>query len=333
MNEQADKIDHFAQYEATSTITTQSEFPYQIYLEVALEYLSLGLKDDAIDVLSKSPQHPEVTTWLAYLKNDTQLLKQVAGESSAFVFPYRTESLLPLQWAVSQNDNWRFKYFLGLNYYTLQRDKEAIDMFNACGDQPDYAPFYLTRSRLLKDQSQIAADLSKANKIAPNEWRTWSFLIEHFEKTGNYGQELTYAQQASQKFKDDYTLGFALAKAQMNNKQYKASIQTLRQLSVLPFEGSGEGHEVYEKVHLLQAVELMEGKKYKDALKEIELSKAWPENLGEGKPYDVDMRLQEYMTAVCSGKLGKPAEKKELPEGIKGYKEVTDRLKKLQPKD
>jgi Flp pilus assembly protein TadD len=349
--DQLDKLDHFAQYEKFQltrsgeddkkfTGLIRNEFPYQTYIEIALEYLSMGLKDDATTLLSKAPANPEVTIWLAYLKNDTQLLKQVATESPAFVFPYRTESLAPLQWAVSQNDNWRFKSFLALNYYALQRDSEALDMFSACGDQPDYAAFYLTRSKLLKDQSKIAADLTKANKIAPGEWRTWSYLIEHYEKTGNYEQELSYARQASQKFKDDYTLGFALAKAQLNNKQYKASIETLHQLNVLPFEGSGEGHEVYEQVHLLRAVELMEGKKYKDALKEIQLSNEWPENLGEGKPYDVDTRLQDYMTAVCSGKLGKPAEGSKitiqtLRENFKGprYKEIIDRLWKLEPKD
>jgi Flp pilus assembly protein TadD len=330
-----DKLDHFANYEKTSTLAIQNEFPYQTYIEIALEYLSLGLKDDAITLLSKSPMHPEIAIWLAYLKDDSQLLKPVAAGSPAFVFPYRTESLAPLQWAVSQNDNWKFKYFLGLNYYALQRDAEAIDLFRACADEPDYAPFYLTRSKLLKDPS----DLLKANKMAPEEWRTWTYLIEYFEKNGNYDQQLIYARQASQRFKENYTLQFALAKALMNNKKYRESIQALQHLEVLPFEGSGEGHEVYEQVLLLQAVEFMEHKRYKEALKDIELSKQWPENLGEGKPYDVDNRLQDYMTAYCLQKLGKgqrpTIDIQTLREEFKGggYKELIDRLWKLQSKD
>ncbi len=233
-------LDHFTQ----PGISIQNEFPYQTYLEVALEDLSYGLKDKAIDVLLAAPQQPEVKIWTAYLKNDVQLLKQVAGESPAFVFPYRTESLAPLQWAVSQNDSWKVKYYLALNYYALQRDKEAIDMLVACGDQPDYAPFYLTRSRLVKGDK----DLLRANKLAPEEWRTWTYLIEYFEKNSNYEQQLTYAKQAAQKFKDNYTFQFALAKALMNNKKYQESIDILKKLTVLPFEGSGEGHEVYVKV-------------------------------------------------------------------------------------
>jgi hypothetical protein len=324
-----DKLDHFAQYEKESEISVQNEFPHQAYLETALEYLSFGLKDKAIAVLLKAPQEPEVKIWTAYLKNDVTLLKQVSNESPAFVFPYRTESLAPLQWAVSQNDDWRFKYFLGLNYYALQRDKEAVDMLATCKDQPDYAPFYLTRSILVTDIN----DLLTANKIAPGEWRTWTYLIEYFEKNGIYDQQLTYAQQASQKFKDNYTLQFALAKALMNNGKYKESIQVLQKLDVLPFEGSGEGHEVYEQVLLLRAVELMEGKNYKEALKNIDLSKEWPERLGEGKPYDVDTRLQDYMTAYCLH--NQPAITIEaLREEFKGkrYKEIIERLSKLQPR-
>jgi hypothetical protein len=325
-------LDHFTQPD----LPIHNEFPYQTYLEIAMEYLSYGLKDDAIAVLSKGPQQPEVKIWTAYLKNDVQMLKQVAGESPAFVFPYRTESLMPLQWAVSQDNNWKFKYFLGLNYYALQRDKEATDMLIDCGDQPDYAPFYLTRSKVVKGDK----DLLTANRIAPGDWRTWTYLIEYFEKNNNYEQQLNYARQASQKFKDNYTLEFALAKALMNNKKYEESIRILQKLTVLPFEGSGEGHEVYEQVLLLRAVELMERKNYKEALKDIDLSKTWPENLGEGKPYDADTSLQEYMTAFCLSKLGKETDRSKiniqtLRENFKGprYKEIIDRLWKLEPKD
>jgi hypothetical protein len=73
----------------------------------------------------------------------------------------------------------------------------------------------------------------------------------------------------------------------------------------LPFEGSSEGKDVYEQATLLRALELIENKKYKGALSQIEASRQWPENLGVGKPYNVDTRLQDYLTAYCLTKLGK----------------------------
>ena len=38
------------------------------------------------------------------------------------------------------------------------------------------------------------------------------------------------------------------------------------------------------------------------------LASSWPENLGVGKPYDVDERMQDYLTAYCFDKLGRSGE-------------------------
>jgi hypothetical protein len=85
---------------------------------------------------------------------------------------------------------------------------------------------------------------------------------------------------------------------------------------------------------------LMESKDYKEALKNIELSKEWPENLGEGKPYDVDTRIQEYMTGYCLRKLGTSTEAPKITiQTLRDafqqprYKEIIDRLQKLERKD
>ena len=313
---QYDPLNHFAFYEKslltrspsdfqTFTSLVRNEFPYQTYLEIALEYGSLGLKNEAVDLLLRAPQHPLVKIWLAYLKKDASVLSEVASTSPAFVFPYRTETLNALEWTVSQNNNWKFKYFLGLNYYGLQRSGEAAKMFQSCRQEPDYAPFFLTRTKLVKDLKQELADLQTANRKAPEEWRTWNYLIDYFESTGDHKQELAVATQAAKKFRDNYTLGFEHAKALLNNAQYEASIKVLKKLYILPFEGSSEGKDVYEQATLLRALELIENKKYKDALIQIEESRKWPENLGVGKPYDVDNRIQDYLTAYCLAKLGR----------------------------
>ena len=50
-------------------------------------YYGFGLKDDALAVLDKSPSHPVVTLWKAYLKDDASLLNEVASASPALCFP------------------------------------------------------------------------------------------------------------------------------------------------------------------------------------------------------------------------------------------------------
>ena len=61
--------------------------PYQTYLELGLNYYGMGLKDEALQVLDKSPAHPLITVWKAYLKNDPSLLDEVATQSPAYIFP------------------------------------------------------------------------------------------------------------------------------------------------------------------------------------------------------------------------------------------------------
>ena len=316
---QYDPLNHFAQYEKSLVAKSASglqafknlikgEFPYQIYLEVALEYISLGLEKDALELLAHAPQHALIKIWNAYLKKDSNDLKEIASVSPAFVFPYRTESLQPLEWAVSNNSSWKFKYFLGLNYHTLQRDEESAKMFHACGQEPDYAPFYITRANLVNDPKQVLTDLQTANRLAPDEWRTWNYLINHFESIGDYKQQVALSSQAFKKFKGDYTLGFGHAKALLNNGQYEASVNVLKKLYILPFEGSSDGRDIYEQATFLSALDLIRQKKYKNALSKIEESRQWPENLGVGKPYDVDDRIQDYLTAYCLDKLGKDGE-------------------------
>ena len=180
-------------------------------------------------------------------------------------------------------------------------------MFQACEQAADYASFYLTRANLVKD-GNVLADLQTANRMAPEDWRTWNYLINHFEGAGDFKQQLTVATRAYKKFKGDYTLGFGYAKALLNNGQYEASINVLKKLFILPFEGSSDESDSYEQATLLSPLQLIQNKKYKSALIKIEESRHWPENLGVGKPYDVDERTQDYLTAYCLDKLGRSSE-------------------------
>ena len=316
---QFDPLNHFAQYE--KSLLTKSpddfqtfqnlvtnEFPYQIYLETALEYLSFGLENEALELLDRAPQHVLIKIWGAYLKKDAAGLDQIAKESPAFVFPYRTESLQALEWAVTKNSNWKFKYFLGLNYHAVQRHGDAAKMLRACGQEADYAPFYLTRANIINDSNEVLADLRTAHRLAPGEWRTWNYLINHFESKGDFKQQLTVADQAFKKFKGDYTLGFGYAKALLNNGQYDAAVNVLKKLYILPFEGSSDGRDIYEQATLLSALKLIRNKQYKNALTKIAASREWPENLGVGRPYDVDERVQDYLEAYCFDKLGRSTE-------------------------
>ena len=61
---------------------------------------------------------------------------------------------------------------------------------------------------------------------------------------------------------------------------------------------------------------MKEAAKYKKAAEVLEESKKWPENLGIGKPYSLDTRLEDYLLATCFGELKLENKKQELLETI-----------------
>ncbi|OFY01448.1 MAG: hypothetical protein A2X06_11900 [Bacteroidetes bacterium GWC2_40_22] len=327
-----DQLSHFADFENyllnptadnlkrfTSTIT--NEMAYQTYLELAMTYYGLGLKDDAFAVLEKAPVHPMVTLWKAYLKNDNALLNEVALASPAFVFPYRTEDIAVVEWAVSKNNSWKFRYYLALNKIAIQCRAEGLQLLRDCGNEPDYAPFYLTRAALMvpKDEAGQLADLQTATKLAPNDWRASNELIKYYSDRKDYKTMLTLTTAASKKFKGNQAIEVQHILALINNGQYANSLKLLDAMTILPGEGASEGKVIFEQASLLMSMDLIAKKKYSDAIKMIEKSKQYPEHLGVGKPYVVDTRIQDYLNIYCLEKLNRKAETEPLKKSISEY--------------
>jgi tetratricopeptide (TPR) repeat protein len=327
-----DPLNHFADFERnimhtsaenylrfTSTIT--NEMPYQTYLELCLIYYGYGLKNDALLALDKAPSQTEITLWKAYLKEDPTMLNEVASASPAYVFPYRTETVSVLKWAVSKNPSWKFKYYLAMNYLATQRDADAMQLFQDCGQEPDYAPFYLARAALLrpKNEKQELMDLQSAQSLAPGDWRTAYRLIDYYDARQNYQMTLSLSTEAVKKHKDNPDIGVQYAIALINNGQYAKGLKTLESMNILPSEGARQGKTIFEQACLFLSIDLIKKKKYAEAMKMIEKSKEWPENLGVGKPYDVETRIQDYLDIFCLEKLKRPNETEVLRKSIIDY--------------
>ncbi|MDB5022401.1 MAG: hypothetical protein JWP78_156 [Mucilaginibacter sp.] len=309
-----DPLSHFADYErylaspsaanyANFTSHIKNEFPYQTFLELAMTYLELGEKQSVIELLQKAPSHPLIAIWTAYLRNDVSVLNSSLSLSADFVFPFRKETQAALEWATSVNSSWKLKYYLALNYFATDRNNDGIHLLATCGQEPDYAPFYLTRASLSgKEKQQALSDLGKAYQLSPEDRRTSVALIEYDEKVNKYDEALQLADKSYKMF-DDYTFALLYARQLLNTGQYEACVNILKTSTILPFEGAGQGRAVYEQALLLNAIQLIKNKKFSEALNKIERSREWPENLGSGKPYEADETIQDYLTAYCCEKL------------------------------
>jgi tetratricopeptide (TPR) repeat protein len=332
MLSEADQLNHFADFEryllhntaenlSKFTASITNELPYETYLELSMIYFNHGLVDDALAVLDKAPAKPEVTLWKAYLKKDVSLLKEVAAAAPDFVFPYRTETVPALQWAMANNNSWKFRYYLALNYGAVQREADCMKLYAECGSEPDFVPFYLSRASMVagKDDSKQLADLQSALKINPDYWRTESKLIGYYDGKQDYKNMLTLAESAYKKHKGNPAIEVQYVIALMRNNQYAKSLALLDGMNILPFEGASEGKVVYDEACLSLAMENIKNKKYSAAVKFIEKSKLWPENLGVGKPYDVDTRVQDYLSAYCLTKMNKAMDATALKKALADY--------------
>ena len=321
-----DPLNHYARFEKYLLNQTdinlsnfnsliRNELPHETYLEIAVEYVNLGLDGEAIKVLEQSPSSPMVYYWLAYLyrnssdKKSNMYLSKAEEISPFLVFPHRQETIPVLTWAVDKNQSWKSKYYLGLIYWHILQIDKAAGLFEQCGDIPDYAPFYIARGALfLNIQSEYCHpcnDFGTAVKLDPEEWRTWHYLINFLQTSGAFQKEVENSGKAFQLFPGNPVIGTDHAKALLNSGMYRECLKVLAKVNILPQEGAHEGHDIFELANLSLAVELAEKGRYREAVKYVDNSVYWPENLGAGKPYDPDTRFQDYIYAYCYQKLGK----------------------------
>jgi tetratricopeptide (TPR) repeat protein len=335
-----DPLDHYARFEKYLAEPTEdhlndfrslirNELPQETYLELAVSYINRGLREEAEKVLELAPSCPEVFYWLAFLNRQSSTeksrdyLMQAAVLSPDFEFPSRHEAIPVLEWAMQQDDSWKTKYYLGLIWWNMNRTDKTLELFALCSDKPDWAPFYLARAILFQrngnNGTDVLNDLKKAVNIGPGEWRTWHFLSTYYRSAGSFSELLVNTREAYKHFPANPVIGIDLAKALIHSGDFNECLRVLEKIRILPQEGAHEGHDIFELANLSLAVQLPEQKKYREALQYLENSKRWPENLGAGRPYDPDERLQDYLLAYCYRKTGDTVMEKKCQQQIIEY--------------
>lgn len=321
-----DPLNHFALFEKyvwdsstenlkhfTDVIT--DELPAQTYLELAMGYYTNGCIDECKKVLELCPRDDLVLYWKAFL-NDKEgqsfsaSVDEANNQTPAFVFPFRSEDEDMLLWAIKHSDNWKPKYYLALLYKNSNRKEESRQLFTACGNQPEFAPFYAARAAMFAGVpgENALTDLEKAIALDRNEWRYPKLLAEYYIAHNESGSALAIIEPFYKTHPGNYIIGMLYAKTLLLNKRYKECSNLLTKINILPFEGATIGRELYHEAFLMQAMAEIKNGNYTKALPLINDAKKWPQNLGVGKPYDenIDERLEDWMSYLCDTKLGKP---------------------------
>ena len=332
-----DPLNHFAliEFQLLSRDTPlimpkeiNNEFPDESILELAIYYKDIGLVSEAMEILKLSKtSNAKIHLWAAYLTQDmaagpsNEYLAKAIADPVDFVFPYRQETIDILQWAISQNANWKFKYYLAQNYIAVGQKNLGLQLLKECGNEPDSDIFYRFRAKMFKNEDYAAneKDYLKALQLNNTDWKLREEVIQFYLDNDKIEAAYKLAKKSYSKYPKNANIGLIYAKSALLNNQYGKTIEVLNDILILPFEHASESKKIYTDAHILMALDNMQSKNYKRAISFLESSKEWPENLGVGKPFHADERLQDYLLAVNFELLKDSRKSEQLLTNILSY--------------
>ena len=299
-----------------------NELPFETYLEIAINYHNLGCNQAALFVLKKAPENAIVLLWQAYLDtaNQSQLLTQALAIKSDMVFPHRNETAEMLKSFISKDKNWKLSYYYALSLWNKGRNDEAKQLFMQCGNQPQNPAFYLSKAKLFSgDGETVFNSLKRATELDANDWRATYAMVNYLQANDKLTEARRLSEALYKKHPENAVLGMSHAKSLILLKQYDQCVAFLEAYQVLPFEGATIGRDMYHEACIRRAYAALKNKEYSIAVTFAKKAKLWPKNLGVGKPYDVDERLDNFLIALAIEKSGNKTEANQYYSKVAKY--------------
>lgn len=309
-----------------------NEFPAQTLMEMGIWFVNVGLKDRATELFKLCEDQMEALYWLAWLHRDQLEVKQtyfakISAKDPVRVFPFREEEGILLKWALGEAPGiWQTNYLLALlsnsrgNHSSAKKALGNIDL-----NSVSFPPCFILKAQLGTDQGTEAREglLKKAYLTDPNEWRYALLYGKEMFSNGKRSEAIQLLEDSYTDRPDNYTLGFDLIKMLAKNNQFIEAEKYLQTIQILPFEGAQEARNYYRYVKLMQSIAYSERKEYKKALMKIDEAELWPINLGVGKPYSVNLDLENALRASIYGKM-KKTKSQESAEKLVNEKQVLE---------
>jgi len=313
----------------------RSEMPVQSFLELALWYYTLGLKEHSRMLLKAAPANAEVKWWLAFLSKDTPdeiaLLKDAEMQSPMFVFPFRSESKAVFEWAMAKSADWKPTYYMALLQGSANNTAKAQTLLARLSDRPDFAPFYSLRARMSTIDTDKERDLKKAVALSPTEWRYIHHLTNYFIEKKEYANALQTIKPFYSTRKSHFPTASLYMRTLTYNKKYEEAEKILNAIHILPFEGERGGRLIYREIKTMLAIQALAKGRTSDAMKKVNDALLWPRNLGVGKPYDdqIDTRLEDWIYAMIAIKSNNSANKELYLKKVAQSTHKTDNISAL----
>jgi predicted Zn-dependent protease len=306
-----------------------NELPAETILNLALRYLEMNQIPEALSVLQQLPGNTKNKILEAYLLSSDNperaslILQEVSNNSIELIFPYRKEMLPILEWAHTTNSGWKFTYLLAQNYIAVGQRDRGIELLKGLEMIPNMESFYRFRAKVTDKEAYTdrLTDFRKAIELAPNDWKTWEDAIQFALAQEDNSTALNLSAKAFKKFKSNYSVGLAHAKALLRNNKNTETLKVLRNLQVLPYEHASESKTIYNEAHYGLILENLKSGKLEAALELLNSVRLWPENLGIGKPFESDERLEDFTQALIYTKLGQIENSESALKNILDYRD------------
>jgi tetratricopeptide (TPR) repeat protein len=306
----------------------------EAYLELAVDYISCGLRDEAIEVLGRPVQanmgfaatYPLVHYYLGYLYEQqgdkdkaAACYRRASQMPTDYCFPFRLETIGVLKTAIrAAPSDARAYYYLGNLLFDLQ-PRNAITCWEQSRSLDDRLAI-LHRNlgwAYYRAENEIPKAIESYERaIACDRLDPRLFLeLDALYQLANVPPERRLAAletshdvviQRNECFIREIAVLVLVGK-------YDRAINYLENNFFHVREGGGEIHDIYVDAHLLQGLRCMEAKQFAQALQHFQKASQYPENLSVGRPAN-DQRAPQvaYYTATALEALGKPREARQL---------------------
>jgi Tfp pilus assembly protein PilF len=286
------------------THAIKNELPGETFLELAIWYYNINRIEESKAILDLAPQNNKIQYWEAFLNKESadsrQKLETADKGDPLMVFPFREETAEVLKWAIENTQDWKPRYYLALIESFRNNESAAKELLENIPADVDFAPLYIRRGLMYDsgEKEKQLADFNKALSLDKEEWRYRKYLAEYFLKNKENEKALETVESFYKAHPDNFIIGMLYTRALILTKKYAAAEKVLAKINILPYEGATNGHNLYRQTKLMLALEALEKRDFKTALKKVQEAKEWPMNLGEGMPFpgSVKTQLEDELT-------------------------------------
>lgn len=286
------------------------------YLELSLDYMEAGFYDNAIEILKSCPRLSPLclyyTGYAAYLQGDDQMALEYFEKAEAispdYCFPNRIEEIRILETAIDKLPKSPMAhYYLGnLLYDKKQYETAVFHWETAVSQKPDLAMAWRNLAIAYYNKQQDSTKAMNAMETAcrldsayPRLWLEYDQLAARLNRSVKERLDIMESHPEITKARDDLYLRYITL---LNcDGRWGEALEALQSHKFHPWEG-GEGKTSAQYRYALTrlAVQKLQEKNPEEALKLLEATIHYPENLGEGKlPNVPDNQAHYFMGVAC----------------------------------